>query len=222
MEGMGTLAAELPADEAAEAHDLIDQLAQMAEADGDARPIGQLRAGVFSLLLRRPAGSGLPGVTAAVTITAALAALEGTAATPGEVDGLPITAAHVRELLARIGALGLRAPEGGSLRLAITDAHGRLLATATPAQLERLARRGCLEHPTGHCGCPLLGRPAATDAYAPTDPQRRFVTTRDRTYRFPTCGRRVGWADLDHVIPHACGGRPTAPPSVVSAAGTTG
>jgi hypothetical protein len=25
----------------------------------------------------------------------------------------------------------------------------------------------------------------------------------------PNCGQRVGWADLDHVVPHACGG-PTA------------
>ena len=54
LEGMATLAAELPADEAAEGFDLIDQLARMAKADGDARPIGQIRAGVFSLLIRRP------------------------------------------------------------------------------------------------------------------------------------------------------------------------
>jgi hypothetical protein len=32
------------------------------------------------------------------------------------------------------------------------------------------------------------------------------VRTRDRSCRFPTCGQRVGWADADHVIPHACGG----------------
>jgi hypothetical protein len=23
----------------------------------------------------------------------------------------------------------------------------------------------------------------------------------------PNCGQRVGWADLDHVVPHSCGGR---------------
>jgi hypothetical protein len=38
LEGMATLAAELPADEAAEAYDLINQLAAMAKADGDDRP----------------------------------------------------------------------------------------------------------------------------------------------------------------------------------------
>ena len=32
------------------------------------------------------------------------------------------------------------------------------------------------------------------------------MTTRDRTCRMPNCGQRVGWADLDHVIAHACGG----------------
>jgi hypothetical protein len=52
----------------------------------------------------------------------------------------------------------------------------------------------------------VAGRPAATDAYQPTDPQRTFVRTRDRRCRFPNCGQRVGWADLDHVVPHDCGG----------------
>jgi hypothetical protein len=143
LEGMATLAAELPADEAAEAYDLIDQLARMAKADGDDRPIGQLRAEICSLLLRRPAGSGLPGVTAHLHITAALDALEGTSTTPGSVNGLPITAAHVRELLARLGALGLQAPEGGAVTCALADADGALRATATPDQLAKLARRGC-------------------------------------------------------------------------------
>jgi hypothetical protein len=206
LEGMSTLAADLPTAEVAEAYDLINQLAEMAKADGDPRPIGQIRAAVFSLLLRRPADSGRPGGTAAVTITAALAALEGTAATPGEVDGLPITAAHVRELLARIRALGLRAPAGGSLTFAITDADGRLRATASRGQLEEPARRGCRRHPDGDCGCAVLGRPSAAAAYAPTAAQSGFIQERDRTCRFPHCGRPVGRADLDHVVPHGCGG----------------
>jgi hypothetical protein len=206
LEGMATLAAELPAGEAAEAYDLINQLAQMAKADGDARPIGQLRAAICSLLLRRPAGSGLPGVTAQLTITAALDALEGTATTPGSVNGLPITVGHLRALLARLDALGVRAPEGGSVTCALTDAAGALRATATLDQLRRLARRGCRQHPDGDCGCPVLDRPAPTDAYEPTAAQTAFVTTRDRTCRFPNCGQRVGWADRDHVIPHADGG----------------
>ncbi len=152
-EGVATLAAELPADEAAEAYDLIDQLAQMAKADGDDRPVGQLRAEVCSLLLRRPAGHGLPDATANVTVTAALDALEGGAATPGSVSGLPITAAHVRELLQRIGALGLRA--GG--RVADPGAHRPPQAGGTPSR--RPAARRRRRRPAGPAGPPRL--PAA-------------------------------------------------------------
>jgi hypothetical protein len=123
------------------------------------------------------------------------------------VNGLPITAGHLRELLARAGGLGLTAPEGGSLAFALIDDDGALLATLTPAQLARLARRGCPTHSDdADCGCPILDRPPGTEAYEPTDGQRAFVTTRDRRCRFPHCGQRVGWADLDHVIAHADGG----------------
>src|SRR3954469_23846746 len=205
-DGRSTLAADLPTDEAVECFDLVDQLAKMLKAEGDDRPIGALRAHVLSLLVRRPADNGLPEVCANVTVTADLEALGGTASAPGEVGGLPITAAHVRELLARVGALSLTAPEGGSLGLAVTGPDGELLATATPAELARLARRGCSTHPAGDCGCPVLEPPPPTDAYEPTDRQRAFIATRDRRCRFPNCGQRVGWADLDHVVPHACGG----------------
>ncbi|MGY1845397.1 HNH endonuclease signature motif containing protein [Modestobacter sp. SYSU DS0875] len=224
VDGRAVLAADLPADVAAQAHDLIDQVARMLKADGDERPIGVLRTWVHAALILRPADHGLPLVAANLTITAALEALEGGAA-PGEVNGLPITAAHLRDLLTRIGALGLTAPDGGSLSYAITGPDGQLLATVTPAELTRLARRGCTEHPdpaeagrngggggdgdgngSEPCACPLLGPPPATTNYRPTERQRAFVTTRDRRCRFPSCGQRVGWADLDHVIPHACGG----------------
>ena len=61
-------------------------------------------------------------------------------------------------------------------------------------------------HPAGDCACPVLGRPAPTDAYEPTAAQRRFLRTRDRTSRHPGCDNRAGWADADHVVPHAAGG----------------
>jgi hypothetical protein len=122
------------------------------------------------------------------------------------VNGFAITPAHLRDLLARVGALGLTTPEGGSLGFALTDADGRLLATATLDQLQKLAARGCAEHPAGDCGCPVLDPPPATGAYSPTGKQRIFVRLRDRRCRFPNCGQRVGRADLDHVVPHACGG----------------
>ena len=109
-------------------------------------------------------------------------------------------------LLTELDAIGLRAPEGGSLALALTDPDGTLRATCTPDQLARLARRGCRDHPAGDCACPLLDRPPATDGYTPTDAQKLFVRTRDRTCRFPNCTRPVGWADCDHVIAHSAGG----------------
>jgi hypothetical protein len=195
-DGRSTLAADLATDEAVECFDVVDQLATMLKADGDPRRIGELRAHVLSLLIRRPADNGLPAVSANVTITADVDALGGSSSSPGEVNGLPITAAHVRELLARVGALGLTTPDGGTLTYAITGPDGELLATLTPAELARLARRSG----------PVAGPPPQTDAYEPTDRQRAFVTTRDRRCRFPNCGQQVGWADLDHVVSHACGG----------------
>ncbi|MCZ2810284.1 DUF222 domain-containing protein [Modestobacter sp. VKM Ac-2979] len=223
-DGRSTLSADLPTDEAVECHDLVDQLAKMLKADGDDRPIGALRAHVLSTLIRRPADSGLPAVAVNVTVTADLTALAGVSSAPGGVNGLPITAAHLRELLGRVGALGLTTPDGGSLTYALTGPDGQLLSTITPAELARLARRGCPHHPergsnreasgsgdgsgsgSQPCGCPVLGPPPATTAYTPTARQRSFVTTRDRRCRFPNCGQRVGWTDLDHVTAHACGG----------------
>jgi hypothetical protein len=205
-DGMAVLTADLPAEEAAACYALIDSLAKMLKADGDPRPIGALRAAVLAMLILRPADHGLAGATITLTVTAALDALGAESTQPGSVNGLPITAGHLRDLLARVGALGLTAPDRGSLAFALTDDDGELLATLTLAQLQALARRGCPDHPDEPCGCPVTGRPPATDGYEPTEPQRRFVTTRDRRCRFPNCGQRVGWADLDHVIAHADGG----------------
>jgi hypothetical protein len=206
-DGMATLTADLRAEHAAACYDVIDQLAHMARSDGDARPIGQLRGDVLSMLVLRPADHGLADVRAQVTVTACLEGLEGTSARGGEVGGFVVTAGHLRDLLRRVGALGLTAPDGGSLTFALTDADGRLAATATPAELTRRAATGCPQHPgTPDCTCPALGPPAPTEAYRPTDAQRRFVTTRDRRCRMPNCGQRAGWSDLDHVVPHGRGG----------------
>jgi len=208
-DGMATLAGDMTADEAAACYDVIDQLATMAKADGDPRPIGQIRASIHSMLILRPADHGLPGVRVNLAVTAALEGLEGAAPQGGEVNGFPITADHLRDLLRRLGAIGLTTPEGGSLTFAITDAHGRLLATVTDAELARLARKGCHEHPDADCSCPVLDAPPPTAAYEPAAAQQRFVKTRDRWCRFPNCGQRVGWADIDHVVAHAQGGETT-------------
>jgi hypothetical protein len=218
-----------------------------------------LRAEVLRQLVLRPWDTSRPAVTAEVTIFASLAALEaartarGQAAPNAEVDGQPITAAHLKEFLAQLDAHGVQPPEGGGLSIAITDATGKLLGTATSAELRRLVRRGCATHGGGQrkpqrrrrrrrggpaptaeaagstdptsteadtdppgaatdhcdpttaddCGCPVLGKPPAVDRYRPSPRQRRFITTRDRTCRHPGCANQAGWADLDHVVPHA-------------------
>ncbi len=208
-DGMATLVADMTAEDAAACYDVIDQLAAMAKADGDPRPIGQIRAAIHAMLILRPADSGLPGVTVHLTVAATLDGLDGTSTRGGEVNGFPVTAAQLRGLLHRLGALGVTTPEGGSLTFALTDGHGRLLATVTADELARLARKGCAAHPGTDCGCVALAMPGPCDGYAPTAAQRRFVTTRDRRCRVPNCGQRAGWSDLDHVLPHAGGGPTT-------------
>ena len=209
-EGMATVAVELPADEAVAVHDALSRYAGMQKADGDVRPIGLLRTRVLADLVLRPWDTSRPPVTANLQIVVPLSALAEKASEAAEVSGLAITAAHLRELLCRLDALGVQPPEGGTVTLGLTDDDGVLLATCTLDQLRQLARRGCPDHRAGEadagCGCAVLERPQAVDAYSPSRPQQRFVHTRDRTCRFPNCGQRVGWADADHVIPHACGG----------------
>jgi hypothetical protein len=69
-EGMATLAADLPAGTAAACHALVDQLARLLKADGDPRPIGQLRTAVLADLLQRPWDDSRPPVTAHLQIIA--------------------------------------------------------------------------------------------------------------------------------------------------------
>ena len=196
-DGRAVFSAEMNAEEAAEAAEFINAVAVMAKQDGDPRPIGQIRAEIHSLLARG-AALAVAGARAELTIVAALETLEGTSSQPAEVNGYAITPAQLAELLRRIGALGLTTPADGSLTLAVTDADGTLLATLSLADLQKAVTRGEGANP-----------PAATDAYTPTRRQRRFITTRDRTCRMPFCGRSAGWADHDHVVPHADGGETT-------------
>lgn len=192
-DGMAALTAEMSADEAAACYAVIDQLAAMAKADGDERPIGQIRSAIHSMLVLRPADHGLGGVSVQLTVNAALDGLEGVSDRGGDVAGFAITAAHLRDLLRRVEAIGLTAPAGGSLTFALTDERGQLLASVTAAELARLARRGCPEHAGDGCECAVLGMPEGAGDYEPRGAQRRFVTTRDRRCRMPNCGQRVGW-----------------------------
>src|SRR3954469_9477510 len=196
-DGRAVLSAEMDAEEAAEGREFINTLAQMAKADGDARPIGQIRTEIHSLLIRG-AAIGAHGARTHLTITAALESLEGTSSEPGEVNGHAITPAQLVELLRRVGALGLTTPDDGQLTFALTDAEGRIIATLSLAQLQRRVMRGQGVDP-----------PAATDRYRPTPAQRDLVSTRDRGCRWPYCTNPAGWADHDHLVPHAAGGPTT-------------
>ncbi|MGY1673126.1 DUF222 domain-containing protein [Geodermatophilus sp. SYSU D00710] len=69
LEGMATLAADLPVEVAAACEAVIDGLARMLRADGDPRPIGELRCAVVADLIQRPWQTG-PAVTAQLTIIA--------------------------------------------------------------------------------------------------------------------------------------------------------
>jgi hypothetical protein len=217
-DGLSMLASELPSAVAAAMWSVIDGAAQLARTGGDDRPIGVLRAEAHAALVLQPGGDGRPAVTGHVTVVAPLPALrpDGAAADGGplageegpSVDGVPITAAHLRELLAQLKALGVQAPPGGSLHLALTGENGALLATATAGELARLAARGCRTHGREvACACPVLTGPAAVDRYTPSAAQVRFLRLRDRTCRHPGCAQPAGRTDADHVVSYDCGGR---------------
>ncbi len=214
-EGMSEVVTVLPQPVAAAMVSAVDGYARQAKADGDPRLLGQLRAEAMASLTLRPWDGSRPPVTAHLHVLAPLSALladPGGGGEPtgiGEVAGEPVTAAHLRALLAAVDAVcpgGLQAPTGGSLHLDLLGAGGNLLATLTRRELEAAARRGCPDHPDGTCRCPLAGRPPASDGYPPTAAQRRWTKARDRHCRQPGCRNQVGWTDLDHVIAHADGG----------------
>ncbi|NEK85049.1 DUF222 domain-containing protein [Blastococcus saxobsidens] len=171
-DGMSALVSELAVAVAAAMWSVVDHAAQLARTAGDDRPIGVLRAEAHAALVLDPRGAAGAGFTGHVTVLAPLPALRspgaGAGATGGmsepesgpTVDGHPITAGHLRELLTQIGALGLQAPPGGSMAVAVTDERGALLATATPAELARLVARDCPDHGAqSDCSCPVLAMP---------------------------------------------------------------
>ncbi len=240
-DGLGRLVIDGPYPQVRAARDAIGTYADWACADGDTRPIGQLRSHTALDLLLRPWDTTRPSVTAQLTIHAALPALRADASTdapPAELDGAWISAAQCRQVLADLAVLDLDAPPaGGSLTIALDDpATGQTIAVATRADLARAAGTGRGTHrrtsraatsgtggsadrhgpgradPAGHpADGPGLRPPPATPGYRPTAAQRRLITTRDRTCRMPGCHRRPGLCDIDHGHPHADGGPTDCP-----------
>src|SRR3954454_17304737 len=103
-DGVATVGCDLPVEQAAEIESLIDEAAKLAKADGDPRPIRQIRAEIFSLLLRYP--GALAGARANLLITTTLESLEGTSTAPAQVNGYAIPPAGLVTLLRRVGAPG--------------------------------------------------------------------------------------------------------------------
>src|SRR4051812_1734341 len=162
MDGLSQLVGDLTSPLAAACLDTVDQLARMLKADGDDRPIGQLRALVMADLILRPWDGSREPVTAQLQVMAPLPVLGGarvgggapggefrlpTDADAATVDGAPITVGQLRELLEQLDALcpgGLQAPTGGTLAINLTDPQtGALRATVTRRELARLVWRGC-------------------------------------------------------------------------------
>ena len=239
-DGMAELRAFLPAPEAAAVHAAVDARARAAKLAGDARPVGMLRAAFLADAVLRPRGEST--VSAHVTVIAPLPTLAGSdcdhtakvlppgvrpaPVEPGEVNGHPITAGQLRDLLTQLDSLcpgGLQAPTGGTLGIALTDpATGALRATVTRAELERLARRGCPAHPDGDCACPVLDRPTPVDRYRHSHAQERFVRTRDPRAGIPAAPAAPRGPTSTTSSRTTTAARPTAAISAASAVGTTG
>jgi hypothetical protein len=226
-DGMATLEADLPTPLARACRAAVDSYARIAQADGDDRPIGALRAGVLADLSLRPWDTARPPVTADLTVIAPLSTLTDREETGGggqaaEVGGEPITAGHLRELLAQLDAVcpgglqapGRRQPERRAGRPGHRGAagHGQpyRAGAAGPRGLPPASRCRRVDRQSDRHVDRLLvrgaGPPTPVGRYTPTPAQRRFLTGRDRTCRHPGCTRRT---DADHVTAYAAGG-PTA------------
>ncbi|KQS58272.1 hypothetical protein ASG36_09180 [Geodermatophilus sp. Leaf369] len=212
-DGFADFVVRMPTEVAAASWDTCDTYARLRKAEGDTRPIGELRALVATDLILRPWDTSREPVTAHLTLFATLPdPPEGSGLQDGRVGNQPITAAHLCELLTQLGfctAIGLEVPPGGTAEVALTDpGTGALRAVVTPHQLRHLARRGCPEHERTAlpCDCPVLDAPPPTDAYRPTAEQNRFIDARDRTCRHPGCQRPARFTDADHVVAFHDGG----------------
>ena len=118
-DGMAELVADLPAPVASACHEAVDVYARMAKADGDDRPIGQLRSLALADLVLRPWDR--EPVTAHLTVLAPLGAL--------------VTHTSDDDTSGPTGRCSTRTPGPAGRR------H--------PSGAVRLVGRGCPEHPPG-------------------------------------------------------------------------
>ncbi len=235
LEGMSEVVTVLPQPAAAAMVDTVDRLARQAKADGDPRPIGVIRAEVQANLTLRPWDESRPAVTAELRVLAPLNALLPDPAAPhvggqpagiAEVEGEPITAAHLRALLTDLDAIcpgGLQAPTGGSLHIDLLGAGGGLLATLTRRELEtggppRLPRASRRRLPVSVGAAPPADRPLPADGGATSLRE----SPRPATAGNPAAGARPAGRIWTTSSRTTRAGRPTATTCAACAAGTTG
>ncbi|MEU0092336.1 DUF222 domain-containing protein [Kribbella sp. NPDC006257] len=129
------------------------------------------------------------------------------------------TAAEVNALINGKAATGGEADHHGPIPQSTLRKH--LIKAITQGLLPNLPATPTSPHPGATTRRPRTAfgiELRITDQPPPSDPDRytpsaaldRYVRWRDRTCQFPGCNRPAEFADLDHRIPFAVGGRTTA------------
>ncbi|MBC6459357.1 HNH endonuclease signature motif containing protein [Actinomadura sp. HBU206391] len=195
----------LPTEDAHAVYNRVNAAARALKADGDDRPIDQIRADLAYHLLR---GLALPEAVGALLASMGDPPAPGeehrepTRAVTGDTDLLAAMDQQIAHALAGIAdehltALLARARANGRL-----DGLGLLVVQAVQAMadgLRTLKDTWCRESGTdpgrhGHVG------------YRPPAAMRRLIEHRHRTCVFPTCNARSTRCDADHTRPYDKGG----------------
>ncbi len=194
-DGTASLVALLPVELAAACWHALDHHARARRADGDERSIGQLMA---DTLVERVTGVAAPvgplPPAAQIGLLLKATTLVGKDDDPGHLRGVgPIPAGVARGLCSAVGS---------TLRRVIVDDDGHVLTidrSSRPAS-DRTPFDRWLHQPAD----PSVPAAETRDRFF-TGPVRALVGWRDGSCRMPVCDSRA--TDVDHIRPHAAGGR---------------
>jgi hypothetical protein len=208
---------------AADAHAIRNRLtaaAQAMKADGDVRPIDQIRADLCRDLLRgvrlpdavrdlivnhHSAGDGCDGreAVAADTDAAGNATPEQDGPHDSSADALAAVEAMIARALADVVDQQLSRLLDQAVGQGPLDGLALLIGQAVRAMRDGLS--GLVD-----VWCRATGGASGGhghDGYRPPAAMQRLVQRRHTTCVFPTCHRRSHRCDLDHSVPHDQGGR---------------